>query len=824
MFESRCALRRADAAWEQLSNNRERRGGRLKAALLAATACGAGLLASSEALAQQQLGEVIVTARKRQESILNVPVIETAITQEQLDRRQTVNIKDLATQVPGLVLGTGTASGGLQVSLRGVGTFTNDPAVDQSIGLFVDGLQFAQGMAYAAAMFDVGQLEVLKGPQSLFYGKSSPGGVISLRTADPTSEAELILRAAYEPEARQRRGEIIISGPISETLKGRLAGMYEKQDGFYYNNAIATPAFGGLNPAHNRIAPTQDYVLRGTLLWNPTSNFDARLKLNSFRLRQINGGAGQTTSCPDGTAGQFLPFLGGVPFIVGDDCKLNRNVPVVDLNPQAFAGLWYDVPLQKVRINFGTLEMNYHFTPELTLTSVTGYQSTHVSSEINGSSSSNAASPIAVQNKNDRKDFTQELRLNSEFSGPLNFTMGAYYQDAYYLALQDLPANTSIFLPPKLQAGHADVHIYSYSVFAQGRWAVTDQLELSAGGRWTDEIRRVRVFSDITGASIPIPVLVPRIDSKPFMPEVTATYRPSDNTTVFASWKKGFKSGSFNGGSIPTPGSDISYGDERVKGFEGGVKSRMFDRTLAVELAGYYYKYGDLQVGTTENDAAGVPVARTVNAGAAKVYGVDFSAAYRPPGVDGLTLSLNGEWNHGEYTKLNNVPCWYGQLISEGCNQQLATVPVQQFTAQDLSHSPMVRAPRWQVNFGFDYEVPVGDGMTVVITNNNNYTSKYLTFPGRRADFFQEGFFKADLSLALRSKDDRWEVAVIGKNITDKITGSNCSAADLANGGFLGPTTFTGTNTRGPAGVAEVSCRLDTGREVWLRLTYKPFS
>jgi iron complex outermembrane receptor protein len=792
---------------------------------LTATACGAALLMAPEARAQAQgnaISEIIVTARKRQESILNVPVIETAIPQERLERLQTHSIKDLQNQVPGLVLGTGTATGGLQVSLRGVGTFTNDPAVDQSISLFVDGLQFSQGMAYAAGMFDVGQVEVLKGPQSLFYGKSSPGGVIALRTADPTNTPEVIVRAAYEPEARQRRGELIVSGPIMDTLKGRLAGMWEKQDGFYYNPAIASPAFGGLNPAHDRIAPTQDYIIRGTLLWNPTSKFDARVKWNSYRLRQINGGAGQITSCPDGTKGQFLSFLGGVPFIGGDDCTLNRVAPVVDLNPQAFKGLWYDVPQQKVRINFGTVELNYHILPELTVTSVTGYQSQHVSSEINGSSTTDAGPPIAVQNKNNRKDFTQELRINSDFSTPLNFTAGAYYQDAHYLASQDLPANTFIFLPPKLQAGHAEVHIYSYSLFGQGRWAVTKELEIAAGLRWTDEIRRVRVFSDLSGQPVFIPVAVPRIQSKPVMPEITVTYRPSDTMTIFGSWKKGFKSGNFNGGSIPTPGTDIAYGDERVKGFEGGLKSRLFDRTLAVELAGYTYNYSDLQVGITSNDPNGVPVAKTVNAGKAKVYGVDFSAAYRPPEVDGLTLNLNGEWNHGEYTLLNNVPCWYGQLISEGCNQQFATVPVAQFTAQDLSHTPMVRAPRWQMNFGFDYEVPFGDGMTVAITNNNNYTSKYLTFPGTRADFYQNAFLKTDLGVTLRGKDDRWEAAIIGKNITNKLTGSNCSGADLANGGFLGPTTFTGTNTRGPGGVAEVTCRLDPGREIWFRLTYKP--
>ena len=151
--------------------------------------------------ASRDSSEIIVTARKRQESILKVPVVLTAVTGEQLTSTQVTSVTDLPRLVPGLVIAGNILSIGPQVTIRGVGTSSFDPGVDQSVSLNIDGLSLGQGLAFGSAMFDVGQVEVLKGPQALFYGKSSPGGVISLRTADPTDKFEVIASAGYEIEA-----------------------------------------------------------------------------------------------------------------------------------------------------------------------------------------------------------------------------------------------------------------------------------------------------------------------------------------------------------------------------------------------------------------------------------------------------------------------------------------------------------------------------------------------------------------------------------------------------------------------------------------------
>ena len=181
--------------------------------------------AAPQAGQNEALQEFIVTARKREESVLNVPVIETVIPRAELERIQTIEISDLPTIVPGLDMAHTLASTGEQVSIRGVGTIASDPGVDSSVSLNIDGLESAVPPPSESGFFDLEQVEVLKGPQPLFYGKVSIGGVISLRTADPTDKVEVIGSAAYGFYVSPPR-RFIISGPVSDTLKLRVVSMY----------------------------------------------------------------------------------------------------------------------------------------------------------------------------------------------------------------------------------------------------------------------------------------------------------------------------------------------------------------------------------------------------------------------------------------------------------------------------------------------------------------------------------------------------------------------------------------------------------------------
>jgi outer membrane receptor protein involved in Fe transport len=770
----------------------------------------------------QEMGEIVVTARKRQETMLDVPVVATAISQTQIERVQLVDLKDVAKLVPGLSMSQTLGVSGIQVSLRGVGTNAQNAGIDASVALNLDGMQITQGIAYSSAMFDLGQIEALKGPQALFFGKNSPGGVISIRSADPTDKFEVMARTGYEVEAAESRTQLVLSGPISDSLKVRIAGQYDKSQGYFKNNSVAIAGQGGQSPA-NRKGPSNDgYVIRGTVLWQPGDQFDARFKMNFTKDRQLGGVGLQLVSCPDGV-GTVGPR--NIAFLGGENCVKDRIANVVAMDPTSFRYLAdpSGILVNDTRQQFGSLELNYRPRPDITVTSVTSYYHLRFVSQQSAAGSTAAGPGLAsLVFPFTRRDVTEELRVNSDFTGPLNFTFGGFYQKGRLRNHGGLSGNTALGITSVTSNYQHFVNIETISGFGQARYKIVPNVELAAGARFTHETRDLSVTNFASGTGVPFPTAVPKISSSNWSPEVTLTFKPTDNITTFAAYKKGFKSGSFQLSGPAGVNPDLSFGDERAHGWEVGVKARTEDRSLFASLAFYDYIYKGLQVGVSAVPLNGVPVARTLNAGGAKVYGVDFDIAYVPPQVDGLKLNGGLEWNHGRFTDMNGVPCWGGQMVSEGCNQ--ARNPnTNLFTAQSMTGQPLLRAPDWQANFGFDYERSIGGDLVFGFSNSNKVSSRYLAILGQRADFYQPGYLKSDITMSLKNESNRWEVSVIGKNVGDKLTSGGCANSNAQNGISLGGIT-TGGTTRGAAGVDEVSCYMDRGREVWFRVTLRPFN
>ncbi len=768
-----------------------------------------------------QLEEVIVTARKREESIMKVPVVTTTLGADQLDHYALDDLTRIADQVPGLVLGSSALSFGDQVSLRGVGTSVLQAAIDQSVSLNVDGLQLTQGLAYQSAMFDMAQVAVMKGPQSLFFGKASPGGVIAVRTADPTDEFELSLRGGYEFEAEEQLVELVISGPLGDTVGARLAGIFSDADGFFRNNATAYPGTGAVDPKYDTIGKNETTMLRGTLLWDPTKRLSSRLKAN-YSDSAVDGWGGepQLTSCPDGIRPSFL-F--GVPFIGGaDDCKLDDTQAKVDLDPAAFPVIRNNgVPFMDAEQVYGTLELSYELNESLTLNSVSGYYDIDQSVMINGTGTTYAGPLFASQNTFQREDFTQELRLTSDFpSSPVNFMVGAFYQDASMTFTVDVPGNGAYGLPPRLALADHEVEIDALSFFGQVLWDITPNLELGIGARWTDEDRDYTQTDFTTGTPVVTPMARPSIGGSDWSPELSLTYTPTDDLTVFGALKQGHKSGSFDSSGVFAPGQDNSFEDEEVQGGEAGVKARLLDGRLMTNVAAYYYEYDDMQVGANSFDEEGILVVRTLNAASSEIYGVDFDMAYNPAGLDGLVLRAALNWNQAEYDEFENALCWGGQRIQDGCDQ-LFNENTGFYTAQDISGGDLLRAPEWTGNVGIDYVMPLANGMSLAMGVTTTYSSDYYTSITLRDDMQQDSYFKHSATIALEGRDAGWTAELIGNNLGNEIVTGNCIHGNYEEGGPV-VDNVTGADFRGPSGVDELICLPDRGRAVWLRLTLRP--
>lgn len=759
--------------------------------------------------------EIIVTARKRQESILKSPVVQSVLTQAMIERAQVTTLTDIAAQTPGIVLGTGAGDSGALISLRGVGTSITDPGIDQSVSLNLDGLQVTQGAAYSVGVFDMTQVEVLKGPQALFFGKASSGGVISIRTADPGPTAEVIGRLGYEAEAREWRAEAIASGPISDSVGLRLSALYSDSDGFFKNTAVALPATGAVQPS-SRFGASENLLVRGTAVFRPNESFNARLKLNYSRSRQTGGAPQQVASCPDGPSA-----YAGVPaqfFSPNDDCKLDRNLNIVNMNPDFYSGLPNNgVPFTNITQKFGVLEWNYEIQPSLTLTSVTGFYQIDVAALYNGTLTGASAPALAADKDFRRKEFTQEIRLNSDFRGPANFTAGGFYQNGKLRSALRVAGNRYFNAPPLILFVGNDLDIETVSLFGQLRYNLASDLELSGGARWTDE-KRTDIPRTISGGITYLPT-VPRLSSRNWAPELTLSYTPTDDLTIFGSLKQAYKSGSYNLTVAVLPGTDNSFGDERVRGGEVGLKSRLADRQVDLNLAAYHYAYRGLQTGAISSQAGGIPIFRVQNAGGSKIYGVDFDMTYRPMAFSGLTLRSAVNWNHARFSSFGNAQCWGGQTIAEGCDQAF-NATTGRFTAQDLKGARIPRAPDWQINFGGDYETPVSRDMNLSLGLSGQYTSKYATILGRRDDFVQKGATKINARVALSGRDDAWEVALIGNNLLNTLRGGYCSALNYAGGQFF-PGVVTGAVAKGASGSDDVQCSIEQGRQLWIRFTVR---
>jgi iron complex outermembrane receptor protein len=370
-----------------------------------------------------ELQEIVVSSRKRRESLLDAPVVETVVTQEQLAQSQVHDISTLAVQVPGLVLGDQIGAIGPGISIRGIGTTAENATIDQSVSLNVDGLQLSQGLAYKSALFDLGQVEVLKGPQALFFGKNSPGGVISFRSADPTNQTELIVNSGYEIEAKEKYGDVIVSGPVTDSLKLRLSAHYSNDDGYFRNLDMASPGFGTDTPPTRYYNADQNWVVRGTVLFNPSDSYDARLKVNVDHDYTDYVGP-QVADCPYGKTS----FTGLPIFDQNEDCTLNRNSYLAYMNPSAFPGIRNGgVPYYLSNQKFGTLEQNLH-AGELTFTSVTGVYAVDQESVDNGSGTSGIAT-LSTNNDFSIRQYTEEARLASNFTqSQVNFVAGVFYQ------------------------------------------------------------------------------------------------------------------------------------------------------------------------------------------------------------------------------------------------------------------------------------------------------------------------------------------------------------------------------------------------------------
>ena len=759
-------------------------------------AAAVALAAAGATQAQPMLEEVIVTAQKRAESLQDVPISVSAVSGQAMDDGNITNLESLTTLVPNFSMNQSGISN--NITIRGVSSGIN-PGFEQSTGMYVDGLYYGRGQLARSPLFDLERVEVLRGPQPILFGKNSIAGAVSMHTARPSFDFEGSLSALYEFEEELQDYRAVISGPLTDTLAGRVAVMYRDSEGSYTNT------FTG-NDEKNE----EETVFRGSLLWEPSDTLSIWAKYE----RADFDDNGRNVEIHQSIVREDLAGTGvGVDYITALDRFVALGNDVLGLQPPIdYSGV--DGKLNRVRGGNGDfhettsdvfmLNIDYQLGDH-TLTSVTGYLEYDFQQDCDCDFTS--ASIFNALQDEQFEQFSQELRLTSPGGETFDYIAGVFYQ-SNELDFEDeinVPNNSLLRL---LNPGFSDIRTRRFAdqesdmwaVFAQVTWNISDSWRLILGGRYTDEEKKATKTQVHFGSdNVAIPATdptgtVPNVlwalnplfgafniepydtikgdrDESEFNPLATLQWDATDDIMLYATYVEGFKAGGFdirsNGHPDPAVvnaqnlGRDLDivgvfeFEDEEAESIELGAKMGI-GPAAELNSAAYYPEYTNLQ--TSQFD--GVLGFNVTNAGEAEIQGVELDGRWAV--TDGLTLSGGLAYLDFEYTDFKNNQCYFGQ-------RQLDPGAVQpDGVTCDATGKRKEYTPEWTGNITADYVMSLGQSLELRTVLDLVYSDAYTFNPTLDPRSEQDSYYKLNLRVALGHQDGTWEVAFIGRNLNDE--------------------------------------------------------
>lgn len=712
------------------------------------------------------LEEIVVTARKKEESLQDVPVTVNTFTQHDIERYSTTQVEDLAKQVPNFSVYRTASGSGSASYMRGVGSSSISAAFDSSVAYNVDGVVSNVGRLSYLGYLDMGQIEVLKGPQSLFFGKSTTAGVVSISSNNPGDEFEVLASVGYETELDETYGSFVLSGPLTDSLGARIVVGFRDTDE-YAENLAAGAAIPGHAGAKNRWRGEKSVDARLTLAWDPTDNFSANFKYAYSDYEDDGPLSNSDEICAGGTSRQSSPSaaaLVGVLPAGNDDCKLNGNIAFSDPQPALTVGYpGGGVPFSELETHFAVLNLEWAITDALTVTSVTGYVDQE-NDDLDGYDVN--AGIFTGQTLTTTENFSQELNISSTFDGMFNFSFGLYYADGeqVFSSHQNVLHASLAFGPDPVTGNGYDwlkVHpsdSETTSAYLAGYFDITEDIQVTLGARYTDEEKESSIVipyvHTIVGIFPGFDAIPSRVDGLSFeddnlSPEVSVNWHATDSMSFYASYREAFKSGGIDnsvllgnslGGPINALNDLLGFESEEVKGFEVGMKGEFLDGSLRVNVSAFDFDYSELQV---QFFNATVFQFETRNAGELQVRGIEADGLWATP-VEGFTLRGNVSVLDNEYTDT---------FVDDAGNDLDGEAPA---LASDLAAS-----------IGFDYEFPVFDGWRMSLSADARYNDGYQLIESVNP-IEQDSFTLIDAALRLSSEDDRYELALIGENLSDE--------------------------------------------------------
>lgn len=665
---------------------------------------GAGAAADTAEDAEQ--GVIVVTARRREENLLDVPVAVTALGENALRDAQASTLGDLEGAVPNLSIHLGDAQNAA-VYIRGVGQIDSLAFADPGVGIYIDDVYLGRAQGAFLDVYDVARIEVLRGPQGTLYGRNTIGGAIKF---------------------------------VSAPLENRVAGKFE----------IGAGNYGQLTAKGSLNAP----IINDRLLVKASF---ARIVRDGFATNLVNGeDDGDKSLWAGRLAVEFRPSE-TVNLRVNAD--ISRDRPDTSRTP-ARATPVFGIPASsdpfEIEADFNTLSrletrgvsavLSVEATSELEIKSITAFRG--MTYDTNLDLDATAFAFFGVYVEEDQDQFSQELQFN--YTGDrLTATGGLFYFREHDGTLSGL-YGPAIGL---VTGSFNDQLNKSYAIYGQLGYAITDRIKATAGLRYTEEDKDFARTQKFFDPSISVPIdftspglLVTDIDTSAsfssLSPKFGLDFQASDDLMVYVSASRGFKSGGFDGRANTAEGA-VPYLPETMWSYEAGLKSSFADHRITASLAAFHNDYSNLQLSSFVADQQGNFSALFTNAGRATMNGLELELAARP--ATGLNLNANLAWLDSQYD----------EFVGPG--------------GADISDQrKLVNAPRWSGGFGATYSLALGDAGDLKLGGNLSYRSKAYTVVSSSEELAQDAFALLDAFVRFESASGVWWLEAGGKNLTDK--------------------------------------------------------
>ena len=726
------------------------------------------------------LQEIVVTAQKRSENVQTVPISIQVVGAQTIAEQNHDSFEELSQTLPGVnIASSGWAD---SMYIRGVGSGVDSTNFDQSVAIFEDDIYHGRSKSSGATFLDLDRIEVLKGPQTTFFGNNAIAGAINVVTKKPGDTFDASARVLYGMYG-QYTVEGAVTLPLAEQLSVRLAANFNGERGWIHNDISGDEAPDEQNRAY-----------RATLRWTPTSDFDATLKFEQSNDR--------TTGTAFGEPQQFVNCPPPAPLTAAfsGQCAqaLAQHLPI-GLNNDQNSGL----PDQGNWLfsDDDVLTLNWRHWGH-TFTSVTGY--TYYDDHMNWDVYNLATSQFASNQSEHYHQWSQELRVASPTDWPVEYLAGAYLQSDQLSSHQGAVLNffNPLFslIPPlapliPYEPLNLDINYPQnekvYSGFGSLSWKPLDGLKLTAGVRWSETKINASLSNEFlgnatgiyTGGTLLPPALenlisatifptgqsgpIGRVD-RDLMPSAGVQYQITPQMMAYATYNHGFKAGGFNeGGSLP-PQNPLPFGPEYVNAYEVGVKSEWLDRRLLVNADVFRSNYQGLQVVSNYINPI-LHAEETVDQNAANSVsqGIEFATQWLV--TNDFRLGANITYLESYFV---SYPRATELTLQSFCSQDYVTPycsvypqPVSTFSNRSGETTPF--APRWSGNVLASYTFTLPGELKLTTELDPFFSSAY-----NNQDPYivgTSGYVRLDARVSLASPEGRWTLDLIGKNLTNRI-------------------------------------------------------